>query len=168
VPKGVTLTPGDIVVDVACKARHGYSDTLFEVAVSSAPNQKNVAGVFTWQGPFNGFVPAALQGETIKTGQVDEDGNQQSVTLPAPEYADISAAYDNASFNAIGEGQINVCGEGGNLDPGDYITSSSTPGKGMRQSDDVVHGYTVAKCRESVTFDSPSEIKVVACFYVCG
>jgi len=70
--------------------------------------------------------------------------------------------------NGVGEGLINVCGENGNIEIGDYITTSSIPGKGMKQNDDLMHNYTVAKARESVTFDSPTDVKLIACTYHCG
>ena len=38
----------------------------------------------------------------------------------------------------------------------------------MRQSDDIVRSYTVAKARESVTFADTSEVKMIACIYMCG
>ena len=47
-------------------------------------------------------------------------------------------------------------------------TSAGVPGKGMRQSDDIVRSYTVAKAREDVTFSDPTEVKMVACIYLCG
>ena len=68
----------------------------------------------------------------------------------------------------MGEGQINIIGEGGNLEAGDLIVTSSTAGKGMKQSDDIVRSYTVAKVREDVTFTSLTEEKLVACIYLCG
>jgi hypothetical protein len=71
-------------------------------------------------------------------------------------------------MNSLGEGQMNICGEGGNLAIGDLIVTSSLPGKGMKQADDLVHSYTVAKSREVVTFSSPTEVKMVACIYMCG
>jgi hypothetical protein len=71
-------------------------------------------------------------------------------------------------MNALGEGQISVCGEGGDFEAGDYVTTSSMPGKGMRQADDVQRNYTVAKVREAVQFDSPDQVKLVACIYLCG
>ena len=71
-------------------------------------------------------------------------------------------------MNAVGEGQINVCGEGGDIQSGDLIVTSSTIGKGMKQADDIVRNITVAKARESVTFGSPTEIKTIACVYLCG
>jgi len=46
--------------------------------------------------------------------------------------------------------------------------ASSTAGKGMKQTDDFVRSYTVARARESVSFDSPGEVKMVACIYLCG
>lgn len=69
---------------------------------------------------------------------------------------------------SLGEGQVNVCGENGDLEPGDLITTSSTPGKGAKQDDDVIRSYTVAKCREHVKFSQPNEVKQVACIYLCG
>jgi hypothetical protein len=80
----------------------------------------------------------------------------------------LSHTYDRIACNAVGEGQINVCGEGGDIQAGDYICTSSTGGKGMKQSDDLLHNYTVAKARESVSFSSPSEVKMIACTYHCG
>ena len=38
----------------------------------------------------------------------------------------------------------------------------------MKQADDIIRGYTVAKARESVTFTSADEIKQIACIYVAG
>lgn len=76
--------------------------------------------------------------------------------------------HDRALVNALGEGSVNVCGENGDIEVGDLIVTSSIAGKGMRQSDDIVRGYTVAKSREAVTFSSPDEIKQIACIYLCG
>jgi hypothetical protein len=75
---------------------------------------------------------------------------------------------DLLSINSLGEGCINVCGENGNIEIGDYITTSSIPGKGMKQADDLMRNYTVAKARESVTFASPTEVKQIACSYHAG
>jgi hypothetical protein len=75
---------------------------------------------------------------------------------------------DAIAINSIGEGCINVCGENGNIEIGDYITTSSMAGKGMKQDDDLMRNYTVAKSRENVTFASPTEVKMIACTYHCG
>ena len=71
-------------------------------------------------------------------------------------------------INSVGEGLVNVCGENGDIEIGDYITTSSMLGKGMKQDDDLLHNYTVAKARENVTFSSPTEVKQIACSYHCG
>ena len=116
---------------------------------------------------------------------IDDTGNVITIS------GNISAAYSNVEVvtsniildskytelldqnkillvNGVGEGLINVCGENGNIEIGDYITTSSIVGKGMKQSDDLMHNYTVAKSRESVTFDSLTDVKLIACTYHCG
>jgi hypothetical protein len=72
------------------------------------------------------------------------------------------------NINAVGEGQILVTGEGGDIANGDLIMTSSTAGKGMKQDDDIVRSKTVAKSRENVTFTGPEEVKLIACIYLCG
>ena len=48
-------------------------------------------------------------------------------------------------INHGGKGGIWVCNKNGGLTNGDYITSSSIPGYGMKQSSDIKRNYTVAK-----------------------
>jgi hypothetical protein len=86
----------------------------------------------------------------------------------SPEYEAIKNDYDLYAANAVGEGQVYVCGESGNINKGDLIVTSSIAGVGMKQSDNVVRNITVAKARESLTFDSPTETKLIACIYLCG
>ena len=76
--------------------------------------------------------------------------------------------HDLVRINSIGEGGINVCGENGDIYPGDLIVTSNTPGKGMKQADDVVRNYTVAKARGLATFKNPNDTQMVACIYLCG
>lgn len=166
-PNGVTLELGDIVVDTACRVRRGWSNTIFEAAVSSAPNQKGVIGVVSMtMGPLSDHRPAAYIDGTY--AGVDPAGGPTWNQVMTPEYLADKDLYQLAAANALGEGQMNVCGEGGDIAAGDYIVTSSTPGKGMRQEDDLLRNYTVAKARESVVFSSPTEIKQIACFYVAG
>ncbi|MDY0206212.1 MAG: hypothetical protein RBR82_06255 [Pseudomonas sp.] len=77
-----------------------------------------------------------------------------------------------AVINSVGEGMMNVVAEGGNIEAGDYICSSSTPGKGMKQDDDLLHNYTVAKAREDVVWTAEelaaNAVKMIACTYHCG
>ena len=59
--------------------------------------------------------------------------------------------------NSVGEGAIWVCNSNGNIENGDYITSSDYLGYGQLQDDDILHNYTVAKSTMSCSFelDSP-------------
>jgi len=71
--------------------------------------------------------------------------------------------------NAIGEGMINVCDANGDIEIGDYICSSNVAGKGMKQNDDLLHNYTVAKALENVAWTGVSgSIKMIACTYHCA
>jgi len=70
---------------------------------------------------------------------------------------------------AVGDGNILVCSEGGNISTGDYICSSNVAGHGMKQSDDLLHNYTVAKALEAVDWSQESETtKLIACTYHAG
>ena len=67
---------------------------------------------------------------------------------------------------AIGDGHVLVCDEGGNIEVGDYIPSSSTLGHGMKQSDDIMRNYTVAKATQAVDWSQESEsTKLICCTY---
>ena len=84
----------------------------------------------------------------------------------------------NASINSIGEGAIWVTNINDNILSGDYITSSSIPGYGKKQDDDLLHNYTVAKCITNVNWDNIVDTitynnntykkAFVACTYHCG
>jgi hypothetical protein len=55
-------------------------------------------------------------------------------------------------INSIGEGCIWVSNKNGPLESGDYITTSSIPGYGMKQNDNLQHNYTVAKITMNCDF----------------
>ena len=61
-------------------------------------------------------------------------------------------------INSLGEGAIWVSNKNPiNLESGDYITTSSIPGYGMKQSDDVLHNYTVAKITMDCNFNPQTQ-----------
>jgi hypothetical protein len=165
---------GDIVIDIQVLAKASVSDAVTLVALSTTPNQPSVVGVISAYPP-KGNVPGAMakyvENITTSTNTVGTSTTitTSSVIIPIldPKYQDIYDANDLIIINSLGEGLINVCGEGGNIEAGDYITSSSIPGKGMKQADDLMHNYTVAKARESYTFTG-NEIYQLACSYHCG
>lgn len=168
VPKAANgWVQGDLLVDVVCVARKNVSNTIFEVARSSKANQKGVIGILASDlMPLDDYPPAALLDghDTV----VNEQGQEHARPRPAASYASVQQTYSRVAVNALGEGQINVCGQGGNIAIGDFIVASDRPGKGMKQADDVAHSYTVARAREAVTFSGPGDVKMVACVYLCG
>lgn len=81
----------------------------------------------------------------------------------------VNNKYKEVTVNALGEGGINVCSQGGNISIGDYICTSDVKGKGMKQDDDILHNYTVAKALESVDWSKESATtKLISCTYHAG
>lgn len=159
-----TFTVGDIVIDTQVIRRNGISSTITLVKSSTTPNQKAALGVVCADPrPLADSHPAAYV-----EGFEEDPETHAYVQVMQPYYEPDCQVYNIMAVNALGEGQINVCGEGGDIQAGDLIVTSSTPGKGMKQADDIVRAITVAKARESVTFSSPTEVKQIACIYLCG
>lgn len=159
---------GDIVTDVSVFYRANISNVLFNVVSSSTANEVRVLGVVSAISPVQENSPGILW-EPIEVPTESDFGPVYNMELIPPyDLTDLQTTYKVVQVNAVGEGQINVCGMSGNINAGDYIVSSSIAGKGMRQNDDVVHNYTVAKARESVTFDAPDQVKMIACIYLGG
>jgi hypothetical protein len=146
-----SIEPGDIVCDEFIVSRK-ISDSITKIRISDRSNDPSAVGVFVKSSRFS-HVPAALKDSEILTRQ------------SLQELQDI---YELAHFNSLGEGCINVCGEGGDIARGDLIVTSSVAGKGMRQPDDVLRAFSVARAREDVTFSDPEEIHQIACIYLCG
>jgi hypothetical protein len=165
-----TYELGDIVCDKSTVVVK-LSDSFTELEVSSTAEQKGVVGVLakkydTW------YTPASfIDQEATRISQENHTPTPDDPAGPIVTTHDISDYendFDLVVVNAVGEGAINVCGEGGDIQAGDLIVASSLAGKGMKQSDDIVRNYTVAKAREGVTFSSATEVKQVACIYMCG
>jgi cytoskeletal protein CcmA (bactofilin family) len=86
--------------------------------------------------------------------------------MTEPEFGDISFVF----YNSVGEGQILVCGENGNIEAGDLLCSSSIPGIAMKQDDDIIRSYTIGKALLSCSFapQNPLEEILTSCVYYCG
>lgn len=155
-----TFEIGDIVIDQQVIAKNGISSTITLVKSSTVANQAGALGVVcALPHPFDNNIPAVyMAGFNEQTG----------APIPTPQYDIDKNLYNLMAVNSVGEGQINVCGENGDIATGDLIVTSSTPGKGMKQADDIVRSITVAKAREAATFSSPTEVKVIACIYLSG
>ena len=57
-----------------------------------------------------------------------------------------------------------VCNASGPLESGDLVTTSGVPGYGMRQADDLVRNYTVAKVTMDCDFE-PAEVPKMEAVY---
>ena len=157
---------GDILVDQGVAYAKSISDVITNVTRSTSTNQKSVIGVFVLENP--NHVPAALAKEVISVVGEGPTTTTDSTHIIDPIHDSIMENKTIVAMNSLGEGQVNVCGENGDIEIGDLISSSSTTGKGMKQDDDIVRSCTVGKAREAVTFASASTVKQIACIYMCG
>lgn len=163
-----SITPeiGDIMVDTEVLIKRDVSNTLCLQAISSQPNQAAI-GVYSEMSPAN-YVPVSARSPTPEK-EFDEIDDISPENLPTrdPQYDSLFVGRNCIVLNSVGEGQVNVCGEGGDIQAGDLIVTSSTLGKGMKQGDDIIRSYTVAKAREAATFQA-GEVKMISCIYLCG
>lgn len=145
VKKGFKADVGDLICDGDLIHIADVSNAILESKLSTEKNDPSISGAFVSLRPVNNNkLPAGLRGFS----------------------GDLSN-YDIITFNSIGEGVINVCGQNGDIKSGDYICSSSLPGKGMKQDENTMKNYTIAKARHSVSFKG-NETKQLAVKYLGG
>lgn len=137
---------GDVVMDDALMFRKDVSNTLFSGKLSR--HGRPAIGVF-----------AACRAWG-RTAAMPDDLSDEAL-------ASLGEKYRLILVNAVGEGQVNVCGEGGHIEAGDLLVASGTPGKATKQHDDIWRASTVARARESVVFDD-RDFALVACVYKSG
>lgn len=166
VQNGVTILPGYICTDVQCILKKNLSNTIFEVAASSSANQVPIGIMVINNGSLANNTPATFVEKYNYTTMPDGVITEEKVMYP--EYDLVKNDYQYCGINAVGEGQVMVCGENGNIASGDLIVTSSTAGVGMKQTDNTVRSITVAKAREAVTFTDTTTPVLVACIYLCG
>lgn len=164
---------GDIV-DAVGSELINVDQSYIEVSVSNSSKSKAVIGVVTTvnDDPENNLRknPVLCNETVVKYGNVEllEYNTYKKEYTGFINYL-VENKYKEIGINALGEGGINVCSEGGNIEIGDYICSSSIKGKGMKQDDDLLHNYTVAKALEAVDWsEESSNVKMIACTYHCG
>uniref|UniRef100_UPI00260F9547 hypothetical protein n=1 Tax=Reyranella sp. TaxID=1929291 RepID=UPI00260F9547 len=120
-PVAVEPEVGDLLVDDAVVAK-SISDVLCTMTLSASANQAGVLGVFV-----NRYAPIA---EWAPAAMTEADG-----ITPVTEWAYYLATHDLVVINAVGEGSVNVCGQGGDIAKGDLLCASDLPGKAMKQAD---------------------------------
>jgi len=122
---------GMIVYTTGKSYQFNTSTVLVEVQLCSTINNKSVFGVIVSDREIDKKIMEkfGIEDENKKTGVV----------------------------NSLGDGLILVTNYNGNIEAGDYITSSVISGYGILQDDDLLHNYTVAKATESVNWDEVEE-----------
>ena len=140
------------------------SESVPVVMLSSQRNQKSVFGVV-----------ADVELESENERKFEQGAFVTTFSKPNND--------ERLMINGLGEGGIWICNINGKLENGDYITTCEIPGLGMRQDDDILHNYTVAKITQDCDFDISSnkyetivfthngiEYKksFVGCTYHCG
>jgi len=107
-----------------------FSSTLPTVRLSDSPNDKKVLGVTISE--------VSLRKDHWYTSDLDGDDRFGIV-------------------NALGDGRVWVTNINGNIEAGDYITTSAIAGYGMKQDSDVLHSYTLGKATENVDWTTVTE-----------
>ena len=118
------------------------NESLPSVVLSSKRNQKSVFGV-------------------VSDYEKPEDSDRLFSQGAWSTYMKKEEGDERLVINSLGEGAIWVCDINGDLENGDFITSCEIPGLGMRQDDDLLHNYTVAKITQNCLFDLESDAYVV-------
>lgn len=100
----------------------------------------------------------------VRTTSAQDKAVMGVYSAHAPFSEDLSE--NNHQVFALGDGHVLVCSEGGDIALGDYICSSNTQGHGMKQDEDLLYNYTVAKATEAVSWaNESSNTKLISCTY---
>ncbi|MBI5099411.1 MAG: hypothetical protein HZB30_09270 [Nitrospirae bacterium] len=127
-PGMIVSVTGDAKIRRNDKEDISISSTLPSVRLSDNPNDKAVFGAFV-----------------------------KEATLPEKHWYVKKEGERFGIINALGEGRVWVTNINGNINAGDYITTSSVPGYGQKQGDDLLHSYTLGKAIEDVDWDAVTE-----------
>jgi hypothetical protein len=105
-----------------------YSSTLPTVRLANTPDDKAVFGVLISETP-----------------------------LPEDHWYQAAEGERFGIVNALGEGRVWVTNINGDIEAGDYITTSAIAGYGQKQDDDLLHSYTLGKATESIDWSQVTE-----------
>tara|TARA_B100001989_G_scaffold219145_1_gene170982 strand:- start:2528 stop:4075 length:1548 start_codon:yes stop_codon:yes gene_type:complete len=130
----------------------GSSVTLTggSLALTTSTSQTNCAGIIQ-----QGMQASEDAPITTSTGEVVTSGNVYYV----------AAVGDSIKGDLLG---FKVCNEGGDISEGDLLVTSSTPGRLMKQADDIIRSSTVGKAMQDVTFNDSGEADDIYGFIYCG
>ncbi|PCK30464.1 hypothetical protein [Pseudoalteromonas piscicida] len=151
IDKSIQIEAGDLVKDIELVNIADLSNAICTMEPTTQPNDRAVRGIFISRTDLTNQI-AALRGYR---------GFERFI-----EFRD---THDLISFNALGEGVLNICGHGGDIETGDYLCSSAMRGKAMRQADqNFERPYTIAQARHPITFTHPDQVKQAAVIYLRG
>ena len=161
VRKEADLAVGDIACVERILARDGLDNVLTEVGRAGIVADRRVIGVVSEIKELPPYAPIAALGGSVS-------GKKQARLRRV-----LASRYLRVTVNALGEGQMDVCGRGGDISAGDYIVTSDLPGKGQRLDMDqpvtfALEAAIVAQTMEAAMFDGLDQVKRVAVFYRCG
>lgn len=173
-------TIGDIV-GTSSAIGLSINNTVPYTYISTVPYSKTVFGVFN--GNISDLIEEALLSTELGEDILDIDGNIIGRKIKDSYVDQVNALYLSHKYigvNSLGEGMMNVCDINGTISAGDYICSSNVAGKGMKQDDDILHSYTVAKALQDIIWTDEvvgingcyeqdgCKCKMIACTYHCG
>lgn len=158
------FTPGSIVVSTGNVKKYSTINTEVSVELSSKEKDKKVYGVYSH------FEEVNENNQPMY--KLDAYGNK----VPNPSYTGLKK---NVHYCAsVGEGCILVTNINGDIENGDYVTTSNIAGYGMKQDSDMLHNYTVAKCTQDIDWDNELnqfelngkiyKKALISCTYHCG
>jgi hypothetical protein len=170
-----TYNNGFFSTDVNDKSTPSINEALPHVKLSTKEKEKSVFGVISNAEDLNNINSPVWKDENSPK-PYREWTNGKITSFLRYEEGD-----ERIWINSLGEGAVMVCNMNGNLENGDYITTSAIEGLGMKQDDDLLHNYTVAKVTQDVTFlygdpdvkeityqGQTYKAKLVGCTYHCG
>ena len=155
--ENLRIEAGMIVVSTGNVKKESVVDTIVTVNTSNVAMNKAVYGIYSH-----------FEENQVSNGEQEKIINANGEVVDNPNYQ-VKKVKTHYSAS-LGEGCILVTNVNGNIENGDYITTSNIAGYGMKQDDDILHNYTVAKCTEDVDWDDSSDIQyqLVGCTYHCG
>ncbi len=124
--KGMVVSvTGQVERRVNVDGETSLSSTLPTVKLSDQENDPAVFGVFVTESPLP----------------------------PDHWYTSVKGKELYGVVNALGEGRVWVTNMNGDVNLGDYVTTSRLPGYAARQKDDTLHNYTLGKITEKIDWD---------------
>jgi hypothetical protein len=154
-PLSSDLVPGMIVESTGeiwfKPTDKNYETGLPKCRLSDSANSKSVFGVV------NGFSESEDR-VTVDNENYVHNGWIMTPSFPAyGQLAGIPEGHIQFGTMSLGEGVIWVTNIAGDIENGDYIVSSIIMGHGAKQADDIMRSCTVAKCTETIPWETVTD-----------